>query len=277
LATATAATFAFKMVRGRLGRTIGEASLAALLTIVMASFDGIEGVDPVGICFVYMLLYWFEQSAVFCPLFLLAPFTNEKIVLFFAFLIAGRLIFSPGFRRSHFWQIAALGAGLAIYVLAIKVIALPGNEGQVTLGRRLPLFFLVGRASLSSLKGVVRNIVPALVITMPCVLFSLRKHHAYPLMVRADLAVPLGMVLMGLTFTESTHFQVGRIVSYAMPLTVIAILTLIGDLDRSGAQGQSLMAGNSLEASRSPWLNASPRPPAQEVRMRERSLSEPQP
>ncbi len=276
LATATAATFAFKMVRGKLGRSLGEASLAALLTIVLASFDGVEGVDPVGICLVYVLLYCFEQSAVFCPLFLLAPFTNEKVIFFFVFLIAGRLIFVQGFYRSHARQIAAVVAGLAIYVLALKVVALPGNEGQVSFARRLPLLLLVGQASLSSLKGVVRNILPALVIVMPCAMFTLRKLKANPLMTRADLVVPLGMTLVGLTFTDSTHFQVGRIVSYAMPLTVIGVLILIGDLDQKDAGRQLALAALPGAHGKSRSLNASPPQPGLEARGRRQSLAKTQ-
>ena len=236
LSTAGAATVAFKMLRVKLSRSLGEASLAALLTIVLASFDGIEGVDPTAIFCVFVLLYCFERSECFCPLFLLAPLTNEKILFFFVFLIAGRLFFVDGFFRSHLPQIGAVLGGLIIYVLILKIIGLPGNEGQTQLGRRLPLLLMVSRASISSLKGVVRNILPATVISGPCILFAWRKMSANGLMTASDVVVPLGMLLTGLTLTESTHYQVGRIVSYAMPLTVIATLVLIGRLDEKGSQ-----------------------------------------
>ncbi len=240
LATATTATFAFKMVRVRLGRNLSEAWLAATLTIVLASFDGLGGIDPVGLCFVGVLLYFFEQPVPFCLLFLLTPFTNEKILFVFFFLVAGRLMFVENFWRSHVWQIAAVFASLAIYVMAVKIIALPGNEGQLTLARRLPLLMLGSRASISSLKGLFCDLLPALVIGLPCFIFALRR-KANALMNACDQVVPLGMLLVGLTLTDSTQFQVGRIVSYAMPLTVIAAISLIGDLDENRRQGRIAM------------------------------------
>jgi hypothetical protein len=214
-----------------------------MLTIVLASFDGIEGVDPVGVLFVFVLLYCFDRSEYFCPLFVLAPFTNEKVVLAFVFLVAGRLVFVKGFYRSHRWQIATVVGGLAIYLAALKLIGLPGNEGQTEFSRRLPLLLLVSKASVSSLKGVVRNILPALVIVIPCLLFAIRKEPANQVMDRSDLVVALGMLATGLTLTESTHFQVGRIVFYAMPLTVIAAVTLIGALDAKGSPQRSAAIG----------------------------------
>jgi hypothetical protein len=248
LETATAATFAFKMVRARLGRSLGEAWLAALLTIVLASFIGVEGIDPMGLCFVYALLYFFEQPLPFVILFLLAPFINEKIIFVFFFLMVGRLIFVEAFWRSHKWQIFAVLTALAIYILAIKIIALPGNEGQITLARRLPLLMLVSRASISSLKGVVRNIVPALVIGLPCVIFAVRgKPNA--LMFPCDLVVALGMLLIGLTLTDDAHYQVGRIVAYAMPFTVIAAINLIGQLDEQQSPGRITLASGAAKDS----------------------------
>src|SRR6266851_4888074 len=139
LATAGAATVAFKMVRSKLGRGLGEAAFAAMLTIALAHFDGIGGVDPVGVLFVFVLLYCFERGAIFCPLVIVAPFANEKTLFFFLFLVAGRLIFVPSFWRSHIWQIAAVVASLAIYIIVLKFSGLLGNEGQTELGRRLPL------------------------------------------------------------------------------------------------------------------------------------------
>jgi hypothetical protein len=234
-ATVGAATVAFKMVRSKLGRSLAEAALAAMLTIVLANFDGIEGVDPVGVLFVFVLLYCFERGAIFCPLMIVAPLANEKTIFFFLFLIAGRLIFIPSFWRSHIWQIAAVVAGLAIYIIALKFGGLPGNEGQTQFGRRLPLLLIVSKTSVSSLKGVVRNIVPVLIFATPCLWFTLRKKEANGLMTASDLIVPLGMLLVGFSFTVG--FQVGRVVSYAMPLTIIAGVTLIGERDEGDRSG----------------------------------------
>src|SRR6266851_438017 len=229
IATAGAASVAFKFVRNRLGRRNSEAALAAMLTIMLANFDGIEGVDPIGVLFVYVLLYFLERNAIFCPLFILAPFTNEKIVFFFLHLVAERTIFVRGFRQSHIPQIAAVAAGLTIYILAIKVIRLSGNEGQTDFAHRIPELLKESNSSVSSLKGLVRNIVPAMIFIAPCLLFALRKVKANEPITASDLLVPVGMLLVGLSLTEG--FQVGRIVSYAMPLTVIASITLIGEAD----------------------------------------------
>ena len=239
-ATAGAATVAFKIVRSKLGRSLGEAALAAMLTIVLANFDGIEGVDPVGVLFVFLLLYCFERSDIFCPLMIVAPFANEKTIFFFLFLIAGRLIFVPGFWKSHIWQVAAVFAAMAIYIIAIKLNALPGNEGQTAVSRRLPLLLNVSKTSVSSLKGVVRNIIPVLIIVSPCLWFTLRRKEAKGLMTASDLAVPLGMLLVGLSFTVG--FQVGRIVSYSMPLTIIAAVTFIGERDEVDPKRYSIRA-----------------------------------
>ena len=216
-----------------------------LLTIALAHFDGIEGVDPVGVLFVFVLLYWLpaERREIFCPLVIVAPFANEKIIFFFLFLIAARLIFVPSFWSSHIRQIAAVVAGLAIYIIAIKFSGLLGNEGQTEFSRRLPLLLIVSKTSVSSLKGVVQNIVPVLVFTTPCLWFTLRKKEANGLMTASDLAVPLGLLLVGLSFTEG--FQVGRIVSYAMPLTIIAVVTLIGEREEGDPERYSVQAHHS--------------------------------
>jgi hypothetical protein len=243
LATAGAATVAFKMVRSKLGRGLGEAAFAAMLTIALAHFDGIGGVDPVGVLFVFVLLYCFERGEIFCPLVIVAPFANEKTLFFFLFLVAGRLIFVPSFWRSHIWQIAAVVASLATYIIVLKFSCLLGNEGQTELGRRLPLLLIVSKTSVSSLKGVVRNIVPVLIFAAPCLWFALRKKEANGLMTASDLAVPLGMLLVGLSFTEGV--QVGRIVSYAMPLTIIAGVTLLGERDDEGPERYCIQAHRS--------------------------------
>jgi cytochrome c oxidase subunit IV len=257
LATAGAATFAFKMVRTRPNRGVGEAWLAALFTIVLANFDGIEGIDPVGVLCVYALLFWLEQPRYFCPLFCLTPLINEKVIFVFIFLMAGRLGCVNGFYRSHRQQIAAVGGGFLLYVLMIKIVLLPGNEGQLELGRRLPLLIHGIADSISSLKGLVRNVAPALIMTLPCALIALRKRVGNGLLTAGDLAVPLGMILTGLTLTESSQLQVGRIASYAMPFAVMALVTLIADLDGRPqpalvvhTQPAALESGRGLAASR---------------------------
>ena len=248
LATAGAATVAFKMVRGKLDRSFAEASLAALLTLVLANFDGIEGVDPIGVFLVFLLLYWFERRELFFLLFMLAPLANEKVILFFLFLIAGRMIFINGFWRSHVWQIGAVAGGLAIYILAIKIIALPGNEGQTEFSRRLPLLLQGSELSVSSLKGLVQDVVPVLVFGAPCLWFCLSRAEANGLMTASDLIVPLGMLFVGLSFTEPIQFQAGRIVAYAMPLTVIALLTSIHQIDEKSRPEYSVLVNHTHSA-----------------------------
>ena len=229
LATAGAATVAFKMVRGKFSQSVGQAALAAMLTLVLANFDGIAGVDPVGVLFVFVLLYSFERGEIFCPLFIFAPFTNEKIIFFFLLLVTERTLFVRGFRRSHIPQIAAVAAGLTIYLLAMKVIRLSGNRDQADFAHRIPELLIVSNTSVSSLKGVVRNIVPAVIFIAPCLLLALRRVTANGPISGSDVLVPLGLFLVGLSLTEG--FQVGRIVSYAMPLSIIASITLINETD----------------------------------------------
>ncbi len=226
LASAGSATVAFNIVLRKLTRSRTEAALAAALTIVLSQFNGVGGVDPVAIFIIFTLFYFLDRPAIFCPVFLLAPFTNEKILFFFVFLMAARIVFVRGFFKSHTGQIISFVAGVAVYIAAIEVIRLPGNEGQIDISRRIPEIVLVWTTSFSSLKGIVLNVFPTVLFTLPCVLWSLLRRDSTGLLETADCLVPLGLLLTGLTLTEG--YQVGRIVSYSIPLTVISSILLVG-------------------------------------------------
>src|SRR5690348_16397725 len=100
------------------------------------------------------------------------------------------------------------------------------------------------RASVSSLKGLVRDILPLMVIALPCLVFAARG-KANALMKASDVVVPLGMLFIGFTLTDPVHFQVGRIVAYAMPFTVIAVVSLIAELEENRADSRIAIAFDS--------------------------------
>lgn len=225
LSIAGSGALAFATVRQRLQLSTAAAAFAALLSVVLLNFSGWWGVDPIGIFVIFALLLFLEQPRIFCPIFCLAPFVNEKIVLFFVFLAIGRLASVKDFLRSHTWQVGAVFAGLAIYIFVLQFVRLPGNELQTTASLWIPHFVAMSMGSVSSLKAIILNVFPSLVIILPCLLFSLDPKGSNGVLAASDVVVPLGLLVAGLTLTEGV--TVGHVVSFAIPLTVISCALLI--------------------------------------------------
>ena len=226
ISIAGSATIAFSMVLRKLGRSEIEAALAATLTIILSKFLPFPGVDEFAILILFALLYFLERPAIFCPAFVFVPFINEKILLFFVFLTIARSVFVRDFFSSHTWQTASVIAGLIIYVATLKIIHLPGNENQTVIGYWIPQLVRGTTVAFSSLKGTVLNILPLVLFVTPCLLFSLRAKDSTELLMASDFLVPLGLLTVALATTGTFDFQLGRIVAYALPLTVISSILL---------------------------------------------------
>lgn len=224
LSAAASATIAFAIVRQTFGRSVVEAALAAAFTVILSAFSSEGGIDRFGIFVIFVLLAILGRPVVFSLLFLLAPFTNEKIVMVFLFLAVSRSIFVPGFLKAHRLQNASIVAGTVIYVLALKIIRLPGNEWQTSAVHWLPQFARMIATSLSSPKGLVLCVIPSLVMIIPCVMFALRSRESTEQIAVPDFLVPLGLLAAALALTDGVN--VGHVLSYSLPLTVFALAML---------------------------------------------------
>ena len=225
VSSAGSATVAFQLFRRRLGSDVDLAALAAVITIVLSAFFDRTGLDAFGIFVIFAFFYWLERVAIFTTLFLLVPFINEKIIVFFLLLLISRSIFVSGFAASHRWQTGSVVIALLIYLSVLAVVRLPGNEFQIASSHWLPHLGDMTLTSVSSIKGVVLNVLPVFVIITPCALLSFYHRTSTELTAVSDLIVPLGLLITALVATFG--YTVGHVVSYALPLTVISSTILL--------------------------------------------------
>jgi len=86
VAISATATVAFIAVRRTLAGTVSEAAFAASLAIVLSGYCGRGAdIDALAIFLIFLFLYWFDRPSLFCPMFLITPFVNEKILGFLCF------------------------------------------------------------------------------------------------------------------------------------------------------------------------------------------------
>lgn len=232
LSVAGAATVAFQIVYQKVGGSVGEAGLTAALTIILSGFLGKTGIDRFEVFVIFVLLNALEQPLAFSLAALLTPFVNEKIPMFLLFLMVSRSIFVRGFFVSHRWQMVASVFAGALYVAALMIIRLPGNEWQQAIGQYIPRVFDTIKIAVGSLKGIELDILPILVITIPCVVFSLFSDRSTGMLAKSDFLVPLGLAIVASATTVPRQVSVGRVASFALPLTIIASGILVNRYDK---------------------------------------------
>jgi hypothetical protein len=227
LAVAAAATVAFEFVYEKIRGNIGEAGLTAALTIILAGFLGRTGIEPFAVLVIFVLLYVLEHPLAFSLIVLPSPFVNEKVVLFIVFLTIFRCMFARGFFVSHRWQTISSVFALGLYVGALIIIRLPGNQYQQMVSGYLPRAFDTAKTAVGSFRGFELDILPTLVVVIPCILFSLFAARSTELLARSDFLVPLGLAAVGGATTPPGDFNIGRVTAFALPLTVIACGVLV--------------------------------------------------
>ena len=233
LSVAGAATVAFAIVSKKIGGSIGEAGLTAALTIILSGFLGKTGIEPFDVFVIFVLLYILEQPLVFSLAVLLTPFVSEKIPMFLLFLMASRSIFVRGFFGSHRWQTGSSVCAAGLYVAALMIFHLPGNEYQQAAGHYIPRIFDTIKTAFGSLKGIELDMLPALVITIPCLVFSLYSDRSTEMLAKSDFLVPIGLAVVASAATFPRDFNIGRVTAFAFPLTIIACGTLVNRYDKS--------------------------------------------
>lgn len=233
LSVAGAATVAFEIVLKKIGGSIGEAGLTAALTIILSGFLGKTGIEPFDVFVIFVLLYILERPLAFSLAVLFTPFVNEKIPMFLFFLMISRSVFVRSFFNSHRWQTVSTVFAVGLYVAALMIIRLPGNEYQQAGGQYIPRLLATAKIAVGSLKGVELDILPALVITIPCVVFSLYSDRSSEMLAKSDFLVPLGLAVAASAATFPRDFNVGRVTTFAFPLTIIACGILVNRYDKS--------------------------------------------
>lgn len=230
LSIAGSSTIAFEILRNRLGGTISEAGFIATLTIILSGFTGRFGIESFAVFVIFILLYIFERPASFGLVLMLTPFINEKIPMFFLFLTISRSMFLPGFLFSHRWQTGSSIAACGVYVAALMILRLPGNEFQTSVRHWMPQIVDMVATSFTSFKAIDLNILPVFIITIPCIVFSLFSSKSTGILARSDFVIPLGLFVAALAGTYGV--TVGRVVALALPLTVISCAILVSEYDR---------------------------------------------
>jgi hypothetical protein len=241
VAIAATATVAYIAVRRTLRGSASEAAFAASFSIVLSGFCGRGAdIDALAIFLIFLLLYWLERPTLFCPVFLITPFVNEKILGFFVFLCIARSIFVPGFWTSYRWQIGSVAIAVFMYALMVKIVHLPGNDYQTSIAELLPSVVSTLAITFSA-KGIFMNLVFTLVVLVPCLLLFLDRCPANSLITAYDFLVPIGMFMTGLA--TRVEFDVGRIVTHALPLAVLATTVLISRSDQPMIERHPALTG----------------------------------
>ncbi|CAH2599810.1 conserved membrane protein of unknown function [Rhodovastum atsumiense] len=226
LAMILAGFVAFATARTREGLPPATAALAGLLLFVLCWYSQFFALDPLAILVIALLLWLLPRPGWFAAVMLLAPLTNEKIIIVFAVWLSLRCIVSASERQrlGRAWLATLLAGGL--YLAMVMLVHLPGNEYQLdTAG-----YFATIRTNLAawaSGRGLVLNVLPLLVLAGLALL-----GHRFPgapghrrRIVAADLMVIPALVVVALVLTQ--FFQVGRIVMHAAPLFVGPAATVI--------------------------------------------------
>lgn len=231
ISIAASSALAFIIARERLTATLGQAGFAGLLMMVLSGFAGQTVIDPFGIFVIFLLVYILEEKTGFAIIIIaFAPFINEKILLFFLFLVASRVLFVPGFLSMHKCQAISTLLGILVYATMKIIIGLPGHEEQTSLTQWLPNIIQTLKMSVATLKGVQLNMIDSFVVILPCALFAFLSRVPVGIVEKSDFLVPLG--LLAVACAARLQITVGHVVTYALPLSVMSSVALICQWDR---------------------------------------------
>ena len=206
--------------------------LAGLAALVLSDHISRPGIDPLAVLLIACLFYAFDRPVLFSVLVLLSAGFNEKIPFIFAVLALSRWVWRRWFARNQGLpgvglQLAAACLSLLAYFAARAILRLPGFEGQAD-----PLSFFPHLAAtmgyLFSLKGLVLNLIPILVLFTLAGLSASSGHAAGCPYALADVAC--AFVLLGLALGTDLQFTVGRVVMYAYPLYLPGVAFLFDRL-----------------------------------------------
>lgn len=197
-----------------------SALIVAFSTFLMSGFVSKVGVDPFAIFIISVLIFNLNKKLFFALLIILSIGINEKIPIIFAVILTFRLMAAALQKRKFAFYVQLLFSYLAIigYILIVFFFRIPGNENQTN-----PFLFLMHLQSSiiysSSLKGIVLNVLPILVLLLAIIL-AVKYRDINDFQV-ADIA---GLfVLVVLAMIADVVYNIGRIAMYSYPLYIPAI------------------------------------------------------
>lgn len=226
LALAGLAVLVYRITRDRFRASSMAAGVAFFAAPLYAQYTGMPGVDPVALLLIAAAYYALAAPAAFAPLLIASAAFNEKIVIIFTLLMAGRVLASPrdAVRRLPI-QIAACAVALVGYFTMRLMLKFPGNESQVQ-----PLTYFSDTMNFLtmtfSFKGAIQNVFPtALVFAAYAFVLSRRDLNSTVYWSRTDILVPLG--LLGAGTAINVEYTLGRLVAHALPLVLPAAAAAI--------------------------------------------------
>jgi hypothetical protein len=221
-ATIAAAVVAYRLAvdKGGLGRI--EGVLAGAFMFLFCWYAAFYGIDSVAILLVVIALYLVDRPYIFAGFAAASIAFNEKVALTLAIWLTIRCLLHADDRRRMGRQWMAALASVALYLVVVRVLRLPGNPYQLE-PAGYPSTLLQNVAALATVRGLLLNVLPVLVL-LGLVAFSwrsLRGEAARGLFRPTDMLVVAGLIAVALILTQL--YQMGRIVMHGAPLYVVPI------------------------------------------------------
>jgi len=218
-----------------LGRRDGL--LAAALLFLLCWHAQAYGIDPVAIMLVAVAVAVLHRPGVFAGVAIGSVIADEKVCLVLFLWLSIRVVLHASDRRALRVQWGTTVAALALYVLMLRLVHLPGNAYQLQPHDYVRTMLGNLAASVSG-RGLVLDIVPSVLLAGVAVAGwpALRAGLPGGLFRPADVLVIPALVLVALAVTDS--FDTGRVVMHAAPLFVIPA---VGSLAHWGRWYQGLV------------------------------------
>ncbi len=228
--SALGAAFLCGRIALRCGLDLGHAVLAGALLFVLCWYSQIYGIDPLAILGVTIMVMLIDRPAIFASAIIGSVVLNEKICMVLALWLTIRCLLVPRDRMRLLAPWIASLAALAIYLLMVKLVALPGNAYQIR-PAGYPLRIAANIAASLSARGLILNLWPT-VLLAGIALIGWRAPDLQGRFRRSDLLLVVALAVLALTVT--TDFQIGRIVMHGAPIFVVPAAAAIGALFPKG-------------------------------------------
>jgi hypothetical protein len=227
LSLLAAGLLAYRTARDRGALPRRESVLAGVILCILILHSQVFGIDPFAILLVAAGVFLLPNPLAFALLIVPSVFANEKVAIVFAVWLTLRCVSSRADRSLLRVQwIAACGA-IALYLVTLLILHLPGNAYQLEPGGYLGTVVSNLRASVS-IRGLLLNVLPVAVLLAVAALgWRYAGRARIAAMFRPlDLLLIPGLVMVALILTQM--FQTGRIVMHAAPLYVLPAAVALG-------------------------------------------------
>ncbi len=224
------------MLAWRLATTKGcldrsDSMLAGALFFALCWHAQMLALDPLALTLITAGLCVVDRRWAFGALVIVSVLVDEKIALVLALWLSVRCVLHRD-ARAQLWQqwVAALAA-LALYVVIVKVVSVPGNAYQMDVSH-YPSTAVENLAVYLTGRGLALNMLPILVLSGLAAAGLLGRAHRAGRWFRAtDLLVIPALFLVALLVTQ--FYQAGRIVMHAAPIFVVPAIAALTSRGRS--------------------------------------------